>query len=160
MPDSARPSKDELLVDIALMVATRSTCSRANVGAVIAIDGRIISTGYNGAPAGLDHCDHDCDCVVYKIEGAKNELHQVGCRSRQPCSTAIHAETNAIAFSARHGVAIEGATLYATHMPCVSCSQLIINSGIRRVIYVEPYRVTDGRELLEAAAIDIEAWKR
>lgn len=154
-----RPSKDETLLTMAQVMARRSSCSRANVGAIIAIDGRIVSTGYNGAPAGLDHCNHECDCVVYRVAGAKNELHQPRCRSTQPCTIAIHAETNAIAFAARHGVGLEGSTLYSTHMPCVPCSQLIINSGIRRVLYILPYRITDGQELLEAAAIDTECWE-
>jgi dCMP deaminase len=156
--DLPRPSKDETLLTIAHVLARRSSCSRAHVGAVIAIEGRIVSTGYNGAPAGLDHCNHECDCIVYRVEGASNELHQRNCRSEQPCTTAIHAETNAIAFAARHGVGLEGATLYSTHLPCIPCSQLIINSGIIRVLYIHPYRITDGQELLRAAAIDIECW--
>jgi len=104
-----------MLIRIAQIVAERATCDRKSVGAVIAREGRILSTGYNGPASGMPHCSSD-----------------------------THAEANAIAFAAKNGVSLEGSTLYLTLSPCVSCAQLIANSGIDRVVYLEKYRVPDG----------------
>lgn len=108
---------------VAQSMAFRSTCSRLHVGAVIALDRRILSTGYNGAPSGTRHCQHE-------------EENLAG----RSCNTAVHAEANAIAFAAKHGVSVAGATLFTTHSPCQSCAHLIINSGIAGVVYNEQYR--------------------
>jgi len=121
-------------LDLARFFGGFSTCKRLYVGAVLAMDKRIISTGYNGAPAGLAHCVHD---------------------DVTPCTRAVHAEANCISFAARHGIATEGAVLYSTHMPCISCAQLIINSGIRKVVYGEAYRKTEGQALLREAGIPV-----
>lgn len=129
-----RPSLDRMLLDVANVVATRSTCSRLHVGAVLARDGRILSTGYNGAPTGVPHCAH--------VDG-------------QPCAVAVHAEANAVAFAARHGVTVEDATLYATHAPCAGCAGLIVNAGIRAVVYAEPFRSADGLNRLRVAGLDV-----
>jgi len=136
-----RPSRDDVCMAIALMVSQRGTCSRAQVGAVIARDGRVIVTGYNGPPTGLPHCT-DSD----------------GCGTLTPttgCVRAVHAEANCIAFAARHGLSTEGADLYCSHLPCLKCAELIINSGIRRVLYSVDYRLKDGEILLRQAGIDI-----
>lgn len=128
-----RPSRDEVLLEVARIFGQRMTCERAKIGAVIAMDGRIISTGYGGVPSGLPHCSPDV------------------CDISKPCTRTVHAEANAIAFAARHGVAVEGATLYCTYSPCLECAKLIINAGIKRVIYETPYRKTDGIDLLHEA---------
>src|SRR4030095_11781168 len=130
----SRPTRETTLLEIAYTMSLRSTCSRAHVGAVIAKDGRILSTGYNGAPAGLPHCDHFCDCSLAGFDGHHND----DCNYMRGCTTAVHAETNAIAFAARHGVGLEGAEMFTTHMPCVPCAQLIINAGLIRVFYNQP----------------------
>ena len=125
-----RPDRDEMLMDIAKVAAKRSTCSRAHVGAVISREGRPISLGFNGAPAGLPHCDHSCNCQT-----PNNPLggHIEWCDSQQPCSISVHAEVNALAFAARHVVSTDQAELHITYSPCINCAMLIINSGIIRV---------------------------
>lgn len=135
-----RPSLDSVLMHSAHLWAMRSTCNRLNTGAVIANDGRILSTGYNGVPSGLPHCEHD-------------NPHSTS--ENDACTMAVHAEANAIAFAARKGIAIQGATMYATHQPCASCAQIIINSGIYTVWYDEPYRRIEGLNLLTAAGVRV-----
>jgi dCMP deaminase len=144
-----RPSIDDVLMVIAVSMAARSTCSRAKVGVVIALDGRVVSTGYNGAPAGLPHCNHECNCDGEWHGGD----HTSDCPTISPCTTSVHAEVNAIAFAARHGVAAAGTTLYTTLSPCVSCAQLIINAGITDVVYQEKYRNVAGLALLTDAGV-------
>ena len=138
-----RPSRDELCMQIAHLVAHRGTCSRASVGAVIARDGRVLVTGYNGPPSHLPHCTDPNGC---------SSLDRA---SVDGCIRAVHAEANAVAYAARHGIRIEGSSLYCTHLPCLKCSELIINSGISSVYYAQDYRVKDGARLLEAAGCDI-----
>lgn len=132
-----RISRDQMLIEIAHVVAKRSTCLRAQVGAVIAQDGRIVSTGYAGAPAGLPHCTPEL------------------CDLSHPCTRTVHAEAGAISYAARAGIRLYGATLYCTLMPCEPCAKLIINAGIQRVVYDKAYRKTEGIELLKQARIDI-----
>lgn len=131
----SRPSRQEALIATAFIWARRSTCDRLSVGAVIHRNGRILVQGYNGAPSGLDHCP---------IEHESDE-----CR-------AVHAEQNAIAFAARHGVEVDGAEIVVTHQPCLSCARSIINSGIKSVTYVHPYRLIDGVLLLREAGITVD----
>jgi dCMP deaminase len=135
-----RPGIDETLMAIAALWAQRGTCNRAAVGVVVTINDRIITTGYNGAPAGMPHCDHDEAFVP-------------------PCTNAVHAEANALAFAAKHGTPTDGATLYTTLTPCVPCAQLIINAGIVRVVAHTPYRVMDGWNLLYDAGIELDLWE-
>ncbi|NIA03220.1 MAG: cytidine deaminase, partial [Nitrospirae bacterium] len=121
-----RPTLDEYFMEIAEVVAKRTTCLRNKVGAVIVRDKRILATGYNGAPRNLEHClDIGCIRQQQNIEsGTRHEL----CRG-------VHAEQNAIIQSALHGVSVENATLYCTHQPCVLCAKMIINSRMIRVVY-------------------------
>ncbi len=135
-----RITRDEMLMEIARIVARRSTCNRAQVGAVVAQDGRIISTGYAGAPSGLPHCSPET------------------CNTSAPCTRTVHAEAGAISYAARSGIRLEGATLYCTHCPCIDCAKLIINTGIKRVIYDQAYRKTEGLELLRTVGIVVEQW--
>jgi dCMP deaminase len=143
-----RITRAEMLMQIAEIVAERGTCSRARVGAILVRDGRVLSTGYNGAPAGVDHCAHPCDC--------HSDPHRDGCSTRRPCLVAVHAEINAITYAARFGVSTEGADLYTTLSPCVPCVHAIINSGIRRVVYLADYRTRDGIDLLGRSKVLIE----
>jgi len=143
-----RPSRDSVLMNMALAIADRGTCSRAKVGAIITRNGRPISTGYNGAPARLDHCDHT---VTFQPAIMMTR----GMNLESGCQIAVHAEANAIAFAARHGVATEDAALYCTHEPCANCAKLIINAGITEVYYLEPYRLHDGLELLKKSHVHI-----
>lgn len=144
-----RPSRDQVLMDIAWLWAQRSTCSRAQVGCVISRAGRSLTNGYNGAPSGLAHCDHSCDC------GRLFDEHVHNCRAEQPCSLAVHAEANALAFAARYGVSTDGAELHTTRVPCRSCAMLIINAGIKRVVWYEAHRDMTGLELLTRVGVDV-----
>lgn len=128
-----RPSLDTTLLNAASVFAQRSTCQRLQVGAVLAVDSRIVSTGYNGVASGLPHCEH-------------------GPESGQ-CLEAVHAEANVLAFAARHGISTAGSTLYVTHSPCLDCAKLLINAGVERVVYAERYRSAAGLTLLERVGI-------
>lgn len=149
--DSSRPTRQQSMMDTAYIWAARSTCSRLHVGCVLHRDWRILVQGYNGAPAGLNHCNHDCNCDKRKYI----TQHSPSCPSVTPCLRSVHAEQNAISFAARWGVELEGAMLSVTHQPCVSCAQSIINAGIKFVMYQEPYRLVDGLELLREAGIEV-----
>lgn len=149
-----RIGRDAWLMEMAFTTARRGTCSRAQVGAVVARHSRILSTGYNGVPAGQEHCDHSCDC---NGEDALVYLgHSKNCNSQHSCKTAIHAEANAIAFAAKEGVSLEGSTIYTTYSPCQSCAGLIINSGIIRVVYGICYRDTSPISLMQSSGIQID----
>lgn len=130
-------------MQIAEVVAKRGTCTRAQVGAVLARKGRVLATGYNGPPSGLPHCMDADGCSV---------LDRVAVDG---CQRSVHAEANCIAFAARHGIRTKGSTLFCTHLPCLKCSELIINAGIRRVAYATSYRIKDGEILLQQAGVDI-----
>jgi dCMP deaminase len=140
-----RPSIDEYFMEIATVVAKRSTCLRNHVGALFVKNKRILSTGYNGAPAGLEHCDV-VGCARQDVaSGTRHEL----CR-------AVHAEQNAIIQAALHGISIEGATLYCTHQPCILCAKMMINARVARVVYRESYPDGTALEFLSQAGIDVE----
>ncbi len=140
-----RPSWDEYFVLIVAQVATRSTCLRRRVGAVIVKDKRILATGYNGAPSGIRHCA-EVGCLREAggiVSGQRHEL----CRG-------LHAEQNSIIQAALHGVSIQGATIYTTHQPCVLCAKMIVNSGIVRVCFLNPYPDELARSILTEAAVE------
>lgn len=122
----ARSTWDEYFLKIAVEVATRATCDRKHVGAVIARDKTILSTGYNGSVRGLAHCD-DHGHMMKEMGG------------RESCVRTIHAEANAIAQAARNGVRLEGGTIYTTASPCWDCAKLIANTGIAAVVAGEAY---------------------
>lgn len=144
-----RPSMDAVLLETARLMALRSTCSRASVGCVVALDGRVCTTGYNGAPRGLPHCDHQV-----------HELSIDDTPVALTCRTAVHAEANAVAFAARNGVALDGATLYTTVAPCLACAMLIVNAGITRVVYAVSYRDAGGVGLLQSADVTVQSADR
>lgn len=140
---SSRPDRDEWLMRIALLTAERSTCSRAQVGAIVVNEGRIISTGYNGAPSGMDHCEHE-------VTGDYEEP-SVG----QGCQVSVHAEANAIAAAARLGIATQDSWMYTTLSPCYTCAQLIINAGIKEVVFFKSYRDQAGWRLLQKGGVTV-----
>jgi dCMP deaminase len=125
-----RPSWDEYFMAMAQLVATRSTCLRRQVGAVIIKDKQICATGYNGAPRGWKHCA-ETGCLRENLGVPSGERHEI-CR-------AVHAEQNAIAQAARHGISINGAALYCTLAPCMTCLKLMENAGIVEVIFTGEY---------------------
>lgn len=144
--ETARPSWPEYFMGITHMVAKRSTCLRRHVGAILVKDKRILATGYNGAPAGLRHCA-ETGCLRQNTSvptGTKHEL----CRG-------LHAEQNVIIQAAYHGIAIKGATLYCTNKPCVICTKMIINAGIKRIYYEEGYEDALADQMLKEANLEI-----
>ena len=142
-----RPGWDEYFMNIANLVATRSTCLRRNVGAVLARDRRLLSTGYNGAPSGLRHC-LDLGCFRKQHAIPSGERHEL-CRG-------LHAEQNAIIQAALHGVSIKDARLYCTNHPCIICAKMIINAGIVSVIIHDGYSDTMAGEILGEAGIEVK----
>lgn len=139
-----RPTADDYFMEIASVVAKRSTCLRNRVGALFVRNKRILTTGYNGAPAGLPHCDVAGCAREGVASGTRHEL----CR-------AVHAEQNAIIQAALHGISIEGATLYCTHQPCILCAKMMINARIRKVVYKESYPDESALKFLEQAGIEV-----
>lgn len=135
----ARPSWDEYFMELAQVVAKRSTCNRRSVGAVLVRDKRILTTGYNGSPAGLPHC-LDVGCLMV-------DNH---------CVRAIHAEQNAIVQAALHGIDLRGSTCYVTSAPCVHCSKLLIAAGIQRIVFQDEYTETLGQEMAQEAGVVLE----
>jgi dCMP deaminase len=122
-----KPSFDLIFMNLATNLATRSHCVKAQVGAVLTKDTRIISIGYNGPPAGTHNCDE--------------EWPETGCPrdSKNSCSLALHAEENAILYAVKNGSTLEGSTLYLTLSPCIACARIIFSSGIKKVWYKESY---------------------
>lgn len=128
--ENKRVSWDAYFMEITKVIAKRSTCLKRNVGAVIVRDKRVLSTGYNGAPKGLAHCAV-VGCIRKEMNIPSGQRHEL-CRG-------LHAEQNAIIQAAWHGVKIEGSTLYCTHQPCVICVKMMINAGIKRVVFEGDY---------------------
>lgn len=146
MKMAARPEWDRYFMDIAELVATRSTCLRRRVGAVLVRERRILATGYNGAPSGLRHC-LEIGCLREQQGVPSGERHEL-CRG-------LHAEQNAIIQAALHGVSVKGAHLYCTNHPCVICAKMIINAGIRAVIIADGYGDALAEEILKEARVAV-----
>jgi len=141
-------------MEVAQAVAKRGTCSRLQVGAVFSKDGRIIATGYNGAPAGMAHCFHRSIDEIPAPEYLEM-INGIRPKEWKGCTIAEHAERNGIAFAAKYGLALDGSELHCTHAPCLDCARSIINAGIKTVTYLTPYRLTDGVEFLRIAGLDV-----
>lgn len=131
-------------MDIARLVARRSTCLRRQVGAVLVKEKNILATGYNGTPSGITHCA-EVGCLRQQLGVPSGERHEL-CRG-------LHAEQNAIIQAAKHGVNIAGSTLYCTNSPCSICSKMLINAGISRIVYLEGYPDSLSQEMLREAGI-------
>jgi dCMP deaminase len=143
----ARPSWSEYFMTITNMVGKRSTCLRRHVGAILVKDKRILATGYNGAPAGVRHCE-ETGCLRRDSGVPSGQRHEL-CRG-------LHAEQNAIIQAAYHGVSISGSTLYCTNKPCIICSKMLINAGIKEIVYGEGYDDPLADEMLTEAGITME----
>jgi len=142
-----RPSWDDYFLTIATMVASRSTCLRRKVGAVLVSDKRILSTGYNGPPSGIVHCA-ERGCLREELGIPSGERHEI-CRG-------LHAEQNAIIQAALFGVSIKGAVLYSTTFPCIICTKMLINSGVKAIYYLEGYPDPLSLEMLNEAKVVVE----
>jgi len=146
----SRPTWDEYFMEITHLVARRSTCLRRQVGAVLVKDKNILATGYNGSPTGVAHC-LDVGCLREKLAIPSGERHEL-CRG-------LHAEQNAIIQAAKHGTNIDNATLYSTTMPCIICSKMIINAGVKRVVYEQGYPDSLAAEMIAEAGIIIDLFE-
>ncbi|MBN2558534.1 MAG: cytidine/deoxycytidylate deaminase family protein [Clostridia bacterium] len=142
----SRPSWDEYFMQIVDLVKTRSTCIRRQVGALIVKDKRILTTGYNGAPAGVRHCE-EVGCLRQQLNVPSGERHEL-CR-------AIHAEQNAIAQAAYSGISVKGSTMYVSLQPCSICAKLIINAGIKKLVFRGSYPDELSMSLLTEAGIEL-----
>ena len=143
----SRPSWDEYFLKIAREVAERSTCLRRKVGAVLVRDKRILTTGYNGAPRGIAHCE-EAGCLREELGVPSGQRHEL-CRG-------LHAEMNALVQAAVHGVGVSGGALYCTNQPCSLCTKMLINAGIARVVTLEGYPDELAEELLKEAGIPLQ----
>ncbi|AOY75573.1 deoxycytidylate deaminase [Clostridium formicaceticum] len=146
-----RPSWDEYYMEMAEVAKKRSTCNRRQVGAVIVKDQRMLASGYNGAPSGLPHCS-ETGCIREKLKVPSGERHEL-CRG-------LHAEQNAIIQAALHGVPIEGSTIYVTHKPCIICTKMMINAGIKKLIYQGDYPDALAEGMLKEAGILVEKYTK
>jgi dCMP deaminase len=134
-----RPSWDQYFLKLAMLASERATCPRMHCGCVIVKDRYVLSTGYNGSLPGLEHCE-DIGCLI--VDGH--------------CVRTNHAEMNAIAQAARHGVALEGATAYVTNMPCTTCAKALLAAGIRRVVVFSDYHGTLGEKFLSESGVPLD----
>ncbi len=147
MSDFFRPSSDEYFLKIASVVAERSTCRRHHVGAVAVGDKHILATGYNGAPSGFKDC-LELGCLRDEMNISSGTRHEI-CR-------AIHAEQNVIIQAALHGVSFEGATIYATHTPCILCAKMLVNARIKRFVSFGKYEDNAFIDLFKEAGIEVD----
>jgi len=139
-----RPSWDAYFMKLAFLVAERSTCRRHHVGAVIVRDKRILTTGYNGAPAGSRDC-LELGCLRDRMGIPSGTRHEI-CR-------AVHAEQNAIIQAGSHGITVAGGTLYCTHSPCLICAKMVVNAKIRRFVTCQEYPDQEYRELFRETGV-------
>ncbi|MBI4845837.1 MAG: cytidine/deoxycytidylate deaminase family protein [Candidatus Omnitrophica bacterium] len=146
-----RPSWDKYFLDIAQLVAKRSTCLRRQVGAVIVKDKRILTTGYNGAPSGLLHCEKT-GCLREKMKIPSGERHEL-CR-------ALHAEMNALLQAAHYGISVKNSIMYCTNQPCFICAKMIVNSGIKKIVVLSQYPDKFAKEALKEANVRIIIGKK
>lgn len=152
--ETRKLSFDEIYMNLAMDLAKRSHCIKAQVGAVIAKDTRIVSLGYNGPPAGTHNCDEE-----WPEQGCPRD-------SKGSCSLAIHAEQNAILYGAKNNVPMEGSTLYVTLSPCISCARIIYTSGIKKVYFLNSYaeykgiESDEGVDFLRKFGVDVERFVR
>jgi dCMP deaminase len=135
----------EYFMSVAQLISRRATCTRGHIGAVVVRDHNILSTGYNGAPSGLPHCN-ETNCRIFR------STHPDG-TVEENCVNTIHAEINAIAQAAKHGVSIKDADIYITASPCIHCLKVLINVGIRTIYYDKPYKIENISELLRLSGV-------
>jgi len=146
-----RPEIDEYFLKVASVVSERSTCRRHHIGAVAVRDKHILATGYNGAPSGLKDCI-ELGCLRDELNIESGTRHEI-CR-------AIHAEQNVIIQAALHGISLSGATIYATHSPCILCAKMLVNAKIKRLVTFGSYADDSFKELFKEAGIKFEVHKK
>ncbi|PKM83788.1 MAG: cytidine deaminase [Firmicutes bacterium HGW-Firmicutes-13] len=145
-----RPSWDAYFMEITQVVASRSTCLRRKIGAIIVKDKRILATGYNGPPGGMKHCE-DVGCLRDKLNVPSGERHEL-CRG-------LHAEQNAILQGSLYGFSIKDSVMYSTHQPCSLCAKMLINAGIKGIIIKDKYPDSLALDILREGGITVKIWK-
>lgn len=143
---SQRPSWDEYFMSIAEQVAQRSTCLRRNIGAILVRDKRILATGYNGVPSGLEHCE---------LVGCLRDERGIPSGTQHELCRGLHAEQNAVIQSARYGICMDGATIYSTTQPCVMCAKILLNAGVKDIVYRDPYPDDLSEAILKEAGVSV-----
>ena len=145
---------DVRFIELAEYIGSWSSCYQQNrqVGAVIVKDKRVLATGYNGAPSGVESCKDKGECLRKKLNIPSGTRHEI--------CYAVHAEQNAICQAAKMGLSVEGATIYVTHQPCTICTKMIINAGIKKVIYKHGYPDEFSLELLKEAGVEIVKFEK
>lgn len=145
-----RPGWDEYFLGLAELVSKRATCLRRSVGAVLVKDKRILATGYNGAPSGITHCEI-AGCIREKLKIPSGQRHEL-CRG-------LHAEQNVILQAALYGVGTKDSTLYITNQPCIICAKMIINAGIKEIVFAGDYPDKMAHEVLKEAGVKLRRSK-
>lgn len=147
-----RPKWDDYFMEIAHVVAKRSTCLRRQVGCVLVAERRLLATGYNGPPQGLAHCEDLGGCLREQLGIPRGQRQEV-CR-------ALHAEQNAIIQAAVHGVSLKGEVVsYTLTQPCVTCAKMMVNAGIRRIVYRDCYPDELAQQILAEAGVELVQWR-
>ncbi|MGE5308222.1 MAG: deoxycytidylate deaminase [Deltaproteobacteria bacterium] len=146
----ARISWDEYFMQIAHLVAQRSTCLRRSVGAVIVKNKRMLATGYNGAPSGMEHC-FEIGCLRDKLKIPSGQRHEL-CRG-------LHAEQNAIIQASLYGISVKDSAIYVTNQPCVICAKMLINAGIKEIVIAGQYPDKMAMDFLKEAKIAVRVFK-
>ena len=138
--ENIRPNRDDYYKALLDVVATRGTCLRAKQGALITREHRVIVTQYNGALAGQAHCT------------------PLTCNQDTPCKSSVHAEEGAIIFAAKKGIPLEGTTMWCTTLPCPTCARLIVQAGIKELIYTKNYRLAEGLNILTQSGVTVRKY--
>lgn len=146
-----RPGWDEYFIEIAALVSKRSTCLRRKVGAVLVKERRILATGYNGTPTKITHCSVT-GCLREKLKVPSGERHEL-CRG-------LHAEQNVLLQAALYGISLRDSTLYCTNQPCIICTKMLINAGIKEIVTRGEYPDKMAREFLKQAGIKLRIFKK
>ena len=139
-----RPDWDDYFMEMAELAAKRASCLRRKVGAVLVKNKKVLATGYNGAPKDITHCEVT-GCLREKLEVPSGQRHEI-CRG-------VHAEQNLVAQAAFHGVKTEGSTVYCTHQPCIICTKILINAGVEKIYFKNPYSDPFAEKLLEESKV-------
>jgi dCMP deaminase len=145
-----RPPYDEYFMEMAYVVSKRSTCIRRNVGAILVKDKHILSTGYNGAPKGHKHCS-EVGCLREEADVPSGERHEI-CRG-------LHAEQNVVIQAAVFGIPIKNSILYCTNSPCVVCAKMLINAGVKEIVFSGNYPDDLAKKILEESNIKLRMFK-
>ena len=146
-----RPDWNEYFMEMAELAAKRASCLRRKVGAVLVKNKKVLATGYNGAPKDIEHCEIT-GCLREEMEVPSGERHEI-CRG-------VHAEQNLVAQAAFHGVKTEGSTVYCTHQPCIICTKILINAGVKKIYYQNAYSDPFAEKMLRQSDIDFIKYEK